>query len=395
MNRHALSAFLGLTVGCVAVQGAESLSSRKDDLALRKAYNTVDAMAQSPNAFELQDVRQRKDRAAVDVAYLGSQIAWMEKACKKEIQSGGAKAKQYAALKSDLGTANETLDKITKEEEALLNKADGAVPAADLVVPGDVLEVYVTEDASFNGVYQVRRGGYIVIPQLGRVQVAGYPLVASEAAVKGSLEASYLTEATVLVERRSSSAVAAAVEEGVLYDGEFVTRRPGVAKLQGVGGASLVSTILRNGGTSPFADMEHVRVLRLVEGKPLMETVDVDAILAGEELASDLTLQDDDIVIIPTRVGKTDEVYVTGNVMSPGILPLRKEEEISVYTSVLRVGGFERFANLKKAYVLRDEGDGVKIRMNVNLKDVEKGKAPDLVLQSGDIVMIPEKFFSF
>jgi len=62
---------------------------------------------------------------------------------------------------------------------------------------------------------------------------------------------------------------------------------------------------------------------------------------------------------------------------------------------VLRVGGFDRFANLKKAYVLRDEGDGVKVRMGVNLKNVEKGKGADLVLQSGDIVVVPEKFFSF
>jgi protein involved in polysaccharide export with SLBB domain len=198
------------------------------------------------------------------------------------------------------------------------------------------------------------------------------------------------------VERRSSqTSLAAAVEEGVLLDGEFVSRRPGVAKLEGVGGGSLVSTILREGGTSPFADMEHVRVLRLIDGKPLLETINVDAILAGDELASDLDLQDDDIVIIPTRVGKTDEVYVTGRVASPGILPLRKEEEITVYTAVLRVGGFERFANLKKAYVLRDEGDGVKVRMGVNLKNVEKGKGADLVLQSGDIVVVPEKFFSF
>jgi len=394
MNRRAWSVTLGVGLGCFALQGAEALS-RQDDLALKKAYSTVDQMAQSPNSFELQDIRDRKERAAVDVAYLDSQIQCFRTRYAKEAEAGGKKAPELASMEQSLAAAREALKKLDQKEQELVKASGSVLTPVDLVVPGDVLEVYVTEDASFNGAYQVRRGGYIVIPQLGRIQVAGYPLAAAEAAVKGPLELLYLKQATVLVERRSQSTLTTPVAEGVLYDGEFVTRRPGVATLDGVGGASLVSTILRHGGTSPYADMEHVKVLRLVDGKPLMETVNVDAILAGDELASDLTLKADDIVIIPTRVGKTDEVYVTGRVLNAGVLPLRKEEEITVYSSVLRVGGFERFANLRKAYVLRDEGDGVKVRMNVDLKSVEKGMAPDLVLQSGDIVVVPEKFFSF
>ncbi len=394
MNRRVWSVMLGAALGCVALQGAEALS-RQDDLALKKAYNTVDQLVQSPNSYELQDMRDRKERAAVDVAYLDSQIQCLRARYAKEIEAGGPKAAELAGLEKNLATARDALAKLDKQEAELVKASGATMGPIDLVVPGDVLEVYVTEDASFNGAYQVRRGGYIVIPQLGRIQVAGYPLAAAEAAVKGALETLYLRQATVLVERRTQSLAASPVQEGILYDGEFVTRRPGVAELSGVGGASLVSTILRGGGSSPYADMEHVRVLRLVDGKPLMETVNVDAILAGDELASDLTLKDDDIVIIPTRVGKTDEVYVTGRVLNSGVLPLRKEEEITVYSAVLRAGGFERFANLRKAYVLRDEGDGVKVRMDVDLKAVEKGIAPDLVLQSGDIVVIPEKFFSF
>ena len=73
MNRRAWSVMIGIVFGFASLQGAEPLS-RQDDLALRKAYSTVDQMAQSPHAFEIQDLRDRKDRAAVDVAYLDSQI---------------------------------------------------------------------------------------------------------------------------------------------------------------------------------------------------------------------------------------------------------------------------------------------------------------------------------
>lgn len=42
----------------------------------------------------------------------------------------------------------------------------------EMVEPGDVLEITVTEDAAFNGNYQVRKGGYIIVPKIGRMGVA-------------------------------------------------------------------------------------------------------------------------------------------------------------------------------------------------------------------------------
>ncbi len=55
-------------------------------------------------------------------------------------------------------------------------------PPKRSLVPGENLEVFVNEDPSFNGIYQVRRGGYIIMPQVGRIAVAGKSLSAAEAA---------------------------------------------------------------------------------------------------------------------------------------------------------------------------------------------------------------------
>ena len=44
---------------------------------------------------------------------------------------------------------------------------------ADIIRPGDTIDLYVLEDERFNGRFPVRQGGHIVIPKVGRVKVGG------------------------------------------------------------------------------------------------------------------------------------------------------------------------------------------------------------------------------
>jgi hypothetical protein len=74
-------------------------------------------------------------------------------------------------------------------------------PQIDLVMRGDVLEISVDEHASFNGRYQVRHGGYIIIPAVGRVSIAGKTLEEARAVVRSALEAEQLPHATVTLKK--------------------------------------------------------------------------------------------------------------------------------------------------------------------------------------------------
>jgi len=78
-----------------------------------------------------------------------------------------------------------------------------AAPGAkDTIIQiGDILEIVVTEDRSYNGNYEVRRGGYIILPAVGRIEAAGLPLKEVEANVSKALEATQLPHATVKVEK--------------------------------------------------------------------------------------------------------------------------------------------------------------------------------------------------
>ena len=50
--------------------------------------------------------------------------------------------------------------------------------------PGDSLELFVEEDDSFNGVYDVRERGDIIIPNVGRIPVRGMTVVDAGARVR-------------------------------------------------------------------------------------------------------------------------------------------------------------------------------------------------------------------
>jgi protein involved in polysaccharide export with SLBB domain len=259
---------------------------------------------------------------------------------------------------------------------------------SELILPGESLEIIVMEDDSLNSTYQVRRGGYIIMPRIGRIAVAGKDLQNAEQAIKEKLQESQIKQATVMVERSQGTD---AVNGPVIYlAGEFT--QPGSWKIpQGVV-PTTVTTILRSGGVTTSADLTRVRVLRLVSGQGLVEEVNVQSILDGIGLASDLTLNSGDIIMIPAFA---NAVYVTGNVVTPGTLKLLPDDELTAYSAILRCGGFSRFAKKSDVHVLRDRGNGAKQMIPVDVKALENGNGSDVVLESKDIVVVPEKFFSF
>lgn len=258
-----------------------------------------------------------------------------------------------------------------------------------LILPGEVLQLFVLEDDTFNGLYQVRSGGYIVLPRVGRVSVVGKDVNEAQKAIKEALEATQLKQATVLIER-SPGVYGEDVTDVIYLAGEFKTTGP--LKIPAGVRPTLVTTILRSGGLTENADLTRVKLLRLEAGKSLVEEVNVQAIMEGAGLQSDLELNPGDIIVVPAYA---PVVYVTGNVVKPGVIQLSPDEELTAYAAILRCGGFARFAKITGVYVLRDRGNGEKTRIPVNIKMVQQGKMPDVILQGKDIVVVPEKFFSF
>ena len=178
-----------------------------------------------------------------------------------------------------------------------------------LFVPGDFLELFVKEDATLNGSYEVREGGYIVIPRAGRIQVAGLDRTQAEARVKEVLQRTQLTEATILVERDAKNealehgtAPLSALPKVMVYLTGAVSRS-GVHHIPVPPGRALgaYEALLIAGGMNKFAREDRVEIFRTDrDGRRRRAVIDLRAVRLGQ--ADDPPLGEGDIIHVPERV---------------------------------------------------------------------------------------------
>lgn len=88
------------------------------------------------------------------------------------------------------------------------------------------------------------------------------------------------------------------------------------------------------------------------------------------------------------------QVSVLGEVNKPGKYEMPVEKELTVIEAIALAGGFTKDADLNGTRVMRME-DGKKKTIKIKAKNItEKGeKDKDIVLQSDDVVFVPESFF--
>lgn len=79
-------------------------------------------------------------------------------------------------------------------------------------------------------------------------------------------------------------------------------------------------------------------------------------------------------------------VFVTGEVVKSGALPLLPG--MTVLQALSSSGGFTQFAREKGIYILRTE-NGKQVKLPYNYREVLKGKQEDVVLQPGDVIVVP------
>ena len=347
------------------------------------------------SASEVEDLQEKRQTLQGEVRYAKAKLEAAQKQLGLQTAAGNLEAadrlnQEVKDWQARLDSTRAQLDQVEKELDAATDDQQSSVAGNnEVLVPGETLEVFVNEDPSFNGRYQVRRGGYIIMPQVGRIAVAGKTIPGAEAAVKRALQSSELHRASVLIERVQG----ADVEHGnvVFLSGEFT--RPGTWTIPKNVTPTLVGVILSSGGLTDKADLTRVRVMRMSSNKGVVEPVNVQRIIDGGGLTSDITLEEGDVIVVPA--GPSSVVYITGNVARPGIFPLRSGEKLTAYTAILQNGGFSKFAKQRGIYVLRAMRDGSKVRIPVDVEEIKQGGRADVILQSSDIIVVPEKFWSF
>jgi protein involved in polysaccharide export with SLBB domain len=92
-------------------------------------------------------------------------------------------------------------------------------------------------------------------------------------------------------------------------------------------------------------------------------------------------------------------VYIWGQVHEQGALDMQMNENLTVGQAILRAGGFSDFANKNKVKVVRGAVDakGQKQTVDLDMEQIlEKGKTEkDIVLQPGDLIIVPSRLVNF
>ncbi|MEW6303348.1 MAG: SLBB domain-containing protein [Verrucomicrobiota bacterium] len=283
------------------------------------------------------------------------------------------------AAESELARLETALQEVAERVHAHA-RGWGAGPST-VITPGDTLHVRSAEP-SINGLYQVRQGGYVIMPRTGRVYVVGKQVTQAEALIAGALAGQNFAPGEVSIDL---TCVVPGEEPGHVYlVGEF--NRPGPLEIP-ADNPTLVTAVAKSGGLTADADPTRVKLLRRDNGKELVEEVNVQAMLGGNGLASDLVIKAGDLIVVPSFA---PVAYVTGKVATNGSVRLSAHEELSAYSAIVRSGGTTQEADLEKVYVLREHRNGQRTRIPVNLKEVQAGKTPDVILQRGDMVVVPD-----
>jgi polysaccharide export outer membrane protein len=251
--------------------------------------------------------------------------------------------------------------------------------AGDYIIgPQDVLTITVFDQADLGGKYAVELDGSFSFPLIGRVQAAGLSIRDLEAQLKAKLTKGYFKnpQVTVAIDQYRS--------QNIFIVGEV--RNVGAYPL--TGGMTLIEALAKAGSPTPAAgdDVIVVRGGGAGDGsipvdldRETRETVRLSLrdLQSGTATVRNVALRDGDMIYVP----RAESVYVFGEVKNPGSYPI--QPGMTVLQALSLAGGTTQYAAANRLEVSRVV-NGAKKKVKVKLDDI---------IQPGDTVVVPERFF--
>jgi len=253
-----------------------------------------------------------------------------------------------------------------------------AAPAPEIVIGyEDLLTISVFDLPQFSGECRVAGDGTITIPLIGNIEVRGLSKKEAEQKIVNALQAKFVNNANVSVtikeyKSRQVSVLGAVKSPGPHYILSQIT---------------LLQLLSAVGGLDPGAG----RMCFIIRpGSPKIE-IDLYDLMNNGNQALNIQVYPGDTINIP--LDKKTVIYVFGSVKSPGALEFSSFETVTLVSLIARAGGATPEASETKIQIKRKDETGAEIIIKANLKDIIKGKKPDIPLFSGDVVNVPQSFF--
>jgi len=240
----------------------------------------------------------------------------------------------------------------------------------------DLLEITVFNLPELSQTVRVSEDGSVTFSLLGKVEVAGLTAQELEKKLASLLDQQYTKNARVTVFIREFQKIAIIGAVG----------RPGMYEL--VGPTTLLQAIAQAGGLTAQA-MNELFVYRYgKEGNQTRIVIRLEDLMINGNQDLSIELQPKDVVNIP--VDQMQNVFVYGEVRTPGAVPYLRSKRITLLQAIAQAGGPTEWAKKSGVIIKRkDKKTGKEMKIPINLKRLINGKIADIVLEEGDVVIVP------
>ncbi len=215
--------------------------------------------------------------------------AWAEEEQVKPVLSAVTAPSEAAAG----GTAALVPEAVRSPDDGLAEPAESKtistpIAAADdyRIGQNDLLEIKVFQADLLNRSVRVSSSGYISMPLIGLIEAGGLTALELERLIATKLEEKYMHEPQVSV------FISEYTSQRVTIEG--YVKNPGIYVLKGR--TTLMQALAMSAGIDYLADINTIRLHRIVNGERKILTYDLEAIRSGK--AEDPTVRGDDIVVV-------------------------------------------------------------------------------------------------
>jgi polysaccharide export outer membrane protein len=257
--------------------------------------------------------------------------------------------------------------------------------------PDDLIRISVYGAPEMSGEFRIDSNGQIQLPIIKNgIKVSGiFPTDA------GKVIADALKNANILVNPLVSVAVAEYRSRPITVVG--AVKKP--LTFQATGEVRLLDALSMCEGITESAGPEIIIATAAdstgTQERKLALRIPIKELLNGRNPALNVELQGGEEI----RVPEAGKVFVVGNVKKPGAFTVRDKDESSVLRALSISEGLEPYASFT-AYIYRVNpsssdapagGRSSNTEIPIDLKKIIDRKAPDVTLQAGDILYVPDR----
>ena len=271
--------------------------------------------------------------------------------------------------------------------------------------PNDVLDIQIESWPEMTRSFRVTAAGTFLMPYLGRVAAAQKTPEELAQFIADGLRGDYLRDPKVTVSVKEYNSRSFYIQGSVRSPGVYqIEGRPSLLELltlaggladnhgsrayiirrikypaQDPSGQKAVSSQNSGEGTTSSGEQKQP-----TDESPRyeMSSANISGLLKGR-FDQDVFIEPGDIINIPA----TDVFFVSGEVKAPGSFPLKEGTTLQQAVSLAQGTVFKSAAD--KTIIFRENSEGVREAIRVDLGAVMNGKKPDVPIMANDIIMVP------